>query len=286
MQKEKLFGQLDSEDQIRFELYWNSIRNSLCDNCLVMDFNEHDKDCTLKLNEKNIESLDGLERLVQELPAHMKNLHGERPVTIIDLEFNKLRTVDIQQIMRCFAHIHTIMLSNNRIENVKFPVRIPDGVQIVLNNNKIKNVPVFKLGEGSTMSLQGNQLTEEARLRCLQAKNPSLFERQRHRIKALRDSQMWRQGVQFSCIAFLGAIIVTGVVTALIVGYTDGDLTNFIRDFLYIISNKCSLCKGILLMATLLCGSFGAWSYYWFLGYDDNVHHQYRPGTVVLDEAE
>ena len=288
VQKEKLCGQLDGEDQIRFELYWNSIRNLLHDDFLFVEFESvdiddldsesHNKSYGLKLN-YDIESLEGLDLFARELPARMKDLNIEGRVAIVELSSHKLRTVDVNQILRCFPDILGLNLSNNCITTVKLPKQLPRPFILDLRNNKIKNLPVFKLGEHMEIMLQGNPLTRESRRRCLQAREPSLLERQRHRIKALTDRRVWKWGL--GGIAF-------GISTAIatIAGFALWDKIinkiNF-RECLEKIYRKNLI---FILGSAVGQGLWFAGVQYWFNTYNDNLIYQYRPGEILVDEEE
>ena len=284
VQKEKLCGQLDGEDQIRFELYWNSIKNLLHDNRLfaaLQDLKPNIQGCALWLH-NNIESLDGLDLFVQELLQRMKDLNIEGHVKMVQLSGHKLKTVDVNQILHYFPHIQGLGLRNNCITTVKLPKRLPRPFMLDLSNNKIKNLPSFKLGEYTQIMLQGNPLTKEARRRCLQATKPSFLESQRHRIKAFTDKQLWKvvlgvlRRFTLLSICIRGSILIVASKLGLI-----KETTSEIFEQLKDLSNYKTM-GGCALIYSLVIGGV----YYWFQGYNNNVHHKYQPGTILFDETD
>ena len=287
LHKKQSVGQLNGEDQRKFIVHCDSIRNLLREGTLEVDFwqlNPELQQYGLRFDNHNIESLDGLELLVQDLPALMKESGYDGIITIVDFAQNKLETVDVEQILHYFPHIWGLGLSDNCIKNIKLPFKLPNGFQLGLSDNNIENLPLFKLGEGEHgfVDLKGNPLTKEAKLACLQA-GPSFVENQRHRIKALADKRMWKWGLGGTAVGMaFGAI-------AAIVGLVlfDKTITKIdFQGFLKVISREKNLIFMSILGSAVGQGLWFAGVQYWFDTYNDNLIYQYRPGEILVDEED
>lgn len=120
LHKKQSVGQLNGEDQRKFIVHCDSIRNLLREGTLEVDFwqlNPELQQYGLRFDNHNIESLDGLELLVQDLPALMKESGYDGIITIVDFAQNKLETVDVEQILHYFPHIWGLAIIALKILN-------------------------------------------------------------------------------------------------------------------------------------------------------------------------
>ena len=127
--------------------------------------------------------------------------------------------LDVKQLIKLFPFVNMIFANNNKIEKLILPETLPAEFALLLQKNKIKELPLFKLGEGCYVDLRNNPLSNAAKENAQCAIRTHFMQANRPLINTLSSSDAFKKGARtffgFSLPIFCGtaALFDLGYVT-------------------------------------------------------------------------
>lgn len=131
-------------------------------------------------------------------------------INALDVSYNELRILDVDALRRRFPSLKKIDARNNKIKHLIITKKLPDGFELILDNNDIEHVTSFKIGQKGTISVKNNpKIKGSAYQRLLNATKPSFIDKYKHlflKSKKIRKNLPW-DGILIGlpCLAFLGS---------------------------------------------------------------------------------
>ena len=143
---------------------------------------------TLFIKNQHIETLDGIELLAK------KYEYDNQYVTRLVITGNNLKILHVSKLLAVFPFLKEVHADDNDIEKLIVPQQLPPKFMLFLNNNKLQELPQFKLGEDGHIDLQNNPLSARAKKIMACAVRPSFLQNNRHRQKALLNADTLKKG--------------------------------------------------------------------------------------------
>ncbi len=273
----------EQPEYVKSGWFLNSLRSLRHEGALKIhrlgtDLDDNDS-CVLFIEGQDLDTLKGIELVAEE--------YGRATIKGISFDKNNLKILDVTHLFSTFPGVNEIHMSGNHGKKLFLPRRLPDGAVVLLNDNKIKELPHFKVGENGLVDLRNNPLSGQAINIALSAVMPSFLEKNRHRIKTFFDGNTLLNGSRFLGIG-LGACVF---------GSSLGVCIDIMREkFLhseYPLSDLACACiayeyKNTHRLVVALSMGFGIWGIYYGYksSYPNNLVHQYKPGQVLIDNQQ
>ncbi len=166
----------EQPELVQNDYYVRSIRYLHGKNCLKIELDQSEH--RLKIEKQKIDSLIGIDAIAKQ---HLNN----KNIISLSLVANRIKVLNVMQLLELLPNLQVLIASNNRIERLIMPNRLPDNFRLDLICNPIQELPRFKIGEKGIVDLRRGwkyiyrKFSEQSLQVCQYAVQPTLLERYR-----------------------------------------------------------------------------------------------------------